>query len=144
MIEPNASTVTHKLRIRATRETVWRYWTDPQRICEWWGVAAELQPEPGGSCIVDLGGGAVMRGEYVELEPFERLVFTFGWDPHPEGPDVPPGSSTVEVTLADDDGETILTLRHTDLPAGEVHRHDEGWAHFLPLLVTSADQTRRG
>ncbi|MBI2706607.1 MAG: SRPBCC domain-containing protein [Actinobacteria bacterium] len=42
--------------------------------------SAELDAGPGGICVVDLGGGAVMRGEYVELVPYERIVFIFGWD----------------------------------------------------------------
>jgi TfoX/Sxy family transcriptional regulator of competence genes len=38
-------------------------------MCDWWGVAAELDPRPGGTCRVELGGGPVMVGEYLELIP---------------------------------------------------------------------------
>ena len=98
------------VRIGAQPETVWRYWTDPVRMCAWWGTTAELDPRPGGVCVVDLGGGAVMRGEYLELVPYERIVFSFGWDPVEGGPDVPPGSTRVEVTLAPDGDGTVLTF----------------------------------
>ena len=66
--------VEHSIRISARPETVWRYWTDPERICDWWGVSAVLDPRPGGICLVRLGGDAVMRGEFVELIPYRRIA----------------------------------------------------------------------
>jgi uncharacterized protein YndB with AHSA1/START domain len=131
-------TVEKVLRIEASPEIVWRYWTDPVRMAEWWGPAADLDARPGGSCVVEMGGGPVMRGEYVEVVPFERLVFTFGWDPMPEGPQVAPGSTRVEVLLAEDAGGTVLTLRHTGLPSAVADEHDGGWGHFLAILAERA------
>ncbi|MEN3271485.1 MAG: hypothetical protein V7636_246 [Actinomycetota bacterium] len=131
-------TVEESVRIAARPETVWRYWTDVDRVCAWWGEAAELDPRPGGACIVEMGGGPVMRGEYVELVPHERIVFTFGWDQTEGAPDVPPGSTRVEVTLTADGDDTILELRHTGLPSAFRTMHGEGWAHFLTQLVSAA------
>jgi hypothetical protein len=64
---PDSRIVEQTVRISARPETVWRYWTDPQRMCDWWGAAAELDPRPGGACRVEMGGGPVMRGEYLDL-----------------------------------------------------------------------------
>lgn len=138
MTDADTSVVEQTLRINARPETVWRYWTDPDRMCDWWGAAAELDPRPGGACVVEMGGGGVMRGEYVELVPHERIVFTFGWDPHAEAPDVAPGSTLVEVTLTADGDDTILALRHTGLPPAAAAEHHAGWSHFLPLLSAAA------
>ena len=138
MTQGEDAVVEQTLRIRARPETVWRYWTDPERMCEWWGAAAQLDPRPGGACVVEMGGGGVMRGEYVELVPHERIVFTFGWDPTAGAPDVPPGSTRVEVTLTADGSDTILALRHTGLPLASTDEHRGGWSHFLPLLATAA------
>jgi uncharacterized protein YndB with AHSA1/START domain len=126
------------VRIAARAETAWRYWTDPRRMCAWWGAAADFNPRPGGACTVEMDGGAVMRGEYVELVPHERIVFTFGWDPTKGAPDIPAGSTRVEVTLTADGDDTILALRHTGLPAAFRALHRDGWGHFLPLLVSAA------
>jgi Activator of Hsp90 ATPase homolog 1-like protein len=57
---PDNDTVEHVIWINARPETVWRYWTDPERICDWWGVSAELDPRPGGTCLVRLGDEAVI------------------------------------------------------------------------------------
>ncbi len=37
-----------------------------------------------------------------------------------------------------DAGDTIMTLRHSGIPASEVGRHNDGWDYFLPLLVEAA------
>jgi uncharacterized protein YndB with AHSA1/START domain len=138
--EADRTVVEQTLRIAARPETVWRYWTDPERMCAWWGSAAELDPRPGGVCVVDMGGeGPVMRGEYVELVPHERIVLTFGWDPfHGTDLGVPPGASRVEVTLTPDGDDTILALRHTGLPPAAAAEHRGGWETFLPLLAAAA------
>lgn len=138
MTDDDTSAVEQTLRIDARPETVWRYWTDPARMCDWWGAAAELDPRPGGACVIEMGNGGVMRGEYVELVPHERIVFTFGWDPHAAGPDIAPGSTLVEVTLTADGDGTILALRHTGLPPAATAEHRAGWSHFLPLLAGAA------
>jgi uncharacterized protein YndB with AHSA1/START domain len=135
MIDRDGWLVEQTMRIEARPETVWRYWTDADRICDWWGESAELDARPGGRCIVNLGGGAVMRGEYVEVVPYERIVFTFGWDAHQLAPAVLPGSTQVEITLVADDGATVMTLRHTGIPSEELGRHDDGWRHFLDRLA---------
>jgi uncharacterized protein YndB with AHSA1/START domain len=136
--DPQTTVVEQTLRISASPETVWRYWTDPERMCDWWGAVAELDPRPGGAYVVEMGGGGVMRGEYVELVPHQRIVFTFGWDPSEGAPDVAPGSTVVEITLTPDGDDTILALRHTGLPPAAAAEHRSGWAHFLPILVVAA------
>jgi uncharacterized protein YndB with AHSA1/START domain len=145
---PEDDAVEHEIWINARPETVWRYWTDPARICDWWGASAELDPRPGGTCLVRLGGDAVMRGEFVELIPYRRIVFTLGWEPADGAPPVPPGSSTVTITLAAGKGGTILTLRHTGLPPAARDMHRSGWSHYLPVLGSAAGrpgaQAQRG
>src|SRR5438477_8028998 len=53
---------------------------------------------------------------------------------------VPPGSTTVEVTLTEDHGETILRLRHTGLPTdAAVQFHSMGWNTTVDRLVIVAE-----
>jgi uncharacterized protein YndB with AHSA1/START domain len=84
-----------------------------------------------------------MAGEYLELVPHERIVFTLGWET-PDGTPTPvaPGSTRVEVTLAADGNATILTLRHYDVPPAAIADHEHGWAHFLALLAEAAAEGR--
>lgn len=77
----------------------------------------------------------VARGEFVEVDPPRRVVFTWGWEGHDR---VPPGSTTVELTLEEDGAATILSLRHSGLPDGEsAALHEEGWTFFIPRLATT-------
>jgi uncharacterized protein YndB with AHSA1/START domain len=131
--------VEQTVHIAARTETVWAYWTDPQRMCDWWGAAADLDPRPGGTCRVEMGGGGVMQGEYVELVPHERIVFTFGWEATEGAPPIEPGSTRVEVTLVPEAGGTTMTLRHSGIPVGQRDEHAGGWGHFLALLVQAAE-----
>ena len=147
MRDEAAGLVAHTVHIDAEPELVWRYWTDPGRLCRWWASSARLDPRPGGEYHADLGGGAVMVGEFVELVPYRRLVFRFGWEGAAGGdpvPAVPPRSSLVEVTLTPEAGGTRLALRHTGLVPEETARHEEGWQHFLGVLADTvlADDDR--
>ncbi|MES9536597.1 MULTISPECIES: SRPBCC family protein [unclassified Actinomadura] len=134
-------TIEQTLHIRARPETVWRYFTDPARLARWWGTA-ELDARPGGTLRVAMHEGPcpVMRGRFVELVPYERLVFTFGWEPKPGAPDIAPEASRVEVTLTPDGDGTKLTLRHSGLPAALDEETSDGWAHLLRRLSETAER----
>jgi uncharacterized protein YndB with AHSA1/START domain len=130
--------VEREIRIDASPETVFAYFTDPARMTRWKGRSATLDPRPGGAYRVEINDRAVVRGEFVEVTPYSRLVFTWGWEgSDPEHP-VPPGSSTVEVVLEPDGGGTLVRLRHRDLPAGQGELHDQGWTHYLGRLGEAA------
>jgi uncharacterized protein YndB with AHSA1/START domain len=119
-------------RIDAPREVVFVYLTDPVKYTKWKGMAAELDPRPGGLYRVRMNSDTVALGEYVAVEPPSRVVFTWGW----EGDEaVPPGSSLVEITLREDGDGTILRLRHSGFPSDEAAAsHREGWAMYVERL----------
>jgi uncharacterized protein YndB with AHSA1/START domain len=124
-------TIEQTVRIAAPPETVWTFWTEPHRLAEWWGSDAEVVAEPGGRFRVVMESGPVMRGTFTALDPPHRLVFTFGWEHNPPGEPLAPESTRVEVTLTPDGGETVLLLRHFDMPATHAADHEKGWRHFV-------------
>jgi uncharacterized protein YndB with AHSA1/START domain len=128
--------VTREVRIKATPETIFEFFTDPGKMTRWKGVDAELEPQPGGRYRVNVTGRDVAVGEYVEIDPPRRVVFTWGWE---GDPNLPPGASTVEITLTPDGDETVVTLTHRDLPEPALAGQTEGWEHFLPRLVEAAE-----
>lgn len=119
--------------IAAPRDLVFAYFTDPARYAQWMGVEARLDPRPDGVYLVHMDGAEVVaEGRFVQVEPPERVVFTFGWR---GSPTVPPGSTRVEITLTEHDGQTLLHLRHSGLPDPEaVSQHGEGWARYVARL----------
>jgi uncharacterized protein YndB with AHSA1/START domain len=120
------------LTIVASPETVWEFFVDPEKLVRWKGMKADLDPRLGGAYLCEVVPGHTARGEYVELDPPHRLVFTWGWD---NQEDVPPGSSTIEVDLTPEGDGTSLRFIHRDLPNAEsVESHAHGWDHYLPRL----------
>jgi uncharacterized protein YndB with AHSA1/START domain len=130
-----ASPVVVEVVVDAAPETIFPFFTDPEKIIRWKGTSAELDPRPGGIYSVDVTQQALARGEYVEVDPFRRVVFTWGW----EGDEtVPPGSSKVEVTLEPAGEATRVRLVHSGLPEDKRDLHREGWDHFLSRLRIAA------
>ena len=133
MTEP----VAQEVRVAAPPERVFAFFTDPAKMVLWMGSAAELNARPGGQFWVDVNPTHAARGEYVEVVPHSRVVFTWGWERGDYV--VPPGSSTVEVTFTRDGDGTIVRLVHRDLPSLETRdAHAGGWALFLPRLADAA------
>ena len=124
--------VTREITVAAPPETVFPYFTDADRMTRWMGTEAELDARPGGIFRVIVAGAHVGRGEFVEVDPPTRVVFTWGWE-NPESV-VRPGTSTVEVTLTEEGEGTRVVLVHRDLPEDQTEPHGHGWAHYLGRL----------
>jgi len=75
----------------APRETVWRAFTDPKLVAQWWGrgnrlVVERMEVERGGHWrFVEHGLDGVhgFEGRFREVAPPERLAQTFEWDGMP-------------------------------------------------------------
>ena len=103
----------------ASRDKVWRAFTDPELVAQWWGRGNPLEIE---RMEVERGGhwryvehsegeSHGFEGRYREVTPEERFERTFGWDGMP-------GYVSVETTELEDlgDGRTkvvVIALFHT-------------------------------
>jgi len=125
--------ISASVRIAAPPEVVFPYFTDPALIVKWIGERADLDARPGGTFALDFAETAA-RGSYLAVEPPHRVVFTWGI---PKDATLPPGSSTVEVVLVADGGETIVSLTHRELPPDLEPSHREGWERCLAVLVAA-------
>jgi uncharacterized protein YndB with AHSA1/START domain len=138
--EVRTEPIVHERQIEASPETVFAFFTDPEKLTRWLAIEATVDPRPGGVVAQTHVGGDgeryFMRGEFVEVSPPSRVVFTWGFENTSLG--VEPGSSTVEVTLEPRDGGTWLRLVHRDLPASERADHDAGWGTMLDRLAAAA------
>lgn len=128
--------------IAASPETVFTLLTDPEQYVRWKGETARLDPRRGGAFDVGFAGGARVLGEYLEVVPNRRVVFTWGWDS--PAAVVGPGGSRVEIDLEPIGTGTRLRLVHRGLPVSERASHTEGWDLFLPRLTAVAEGRQPG
>jgi uncharacterized protein YndB with AHSA1/START domain len=129
--------VVSEVRVEASPEAVFDFFTRPEKLRRWMGLAAETEDRPGGAWRVDFNGrGSVAAGELVEVEPPHRVVFTWGWEQTEAAPfPLPPGGSTVEVTFTPEGDGTRVRLEHRDLPPDLRVFHGFGWEHSLSRLA---------
>jgi uncharacterized protein YndB with AHSA1/START domain len=127
----------------APREEVFRAWTEPELIKQWFGAR---HGRPASDVELDLRVGGSYRitmdplfhrmihavGEFLEVEPPERLVYTFRW----EGMRLDFGDMLVTVEFRDLGDATELALTHDRL-GGVAARafHRFGWTGSLHRLA---------
>ena len=129
--------IERELFIDAPPERVFELLTDAELLIEWMAPEAELDARVGGQIRwTHLEGDSVI-GNFVELVPARRVVFTFGWDRADIA--VPPGSTTVEIDLRPARGGTQLRLVHRGLSGPMADAHAGGWTNYLARLAALAE-----
>jgi uncharacterized protein YndB with AHSA1/START domain len=132
----------------APRPLVFRAWTEPARIAQWWGPhgftnpVCDVDPRPGGTMRIDMRGpdGTVypMTGRYEEIVEPERIVFTASaLDPHGR----PLFVVRNTVVFAEQGRRTIITLTarvvtSTSEAARYLSGQDAGWTQSLERLAS--------
>jgi uncharacterized protein YndB with AHSA1/START domain len=130
-------------RFSAGAHAVFEAWTSDDVLRRWWAPGpdwetpiVEADVRVGGRLRIvtrspdgeEFGGG----GEYIEVTPPERLVFTWIWDGH-EGHE---GSQLIEVEFTDrGDGTTTVVVTNRGLSdEGSKESHRRGWQGSLANL----------
>ncbi|WP_233835616.1 SRPBCC family protein [Paraburkholderia sp. ZP32-5] len=126
-------------RLKAPPARVYAAWTRPELMVRWWGpdggpvLSAEADPRVGGRFRVVFqtlnGDTHDCRGEYREVEPDRKLVFTWEWVTMPER------RSLVTIVLRSIDEGTELNFTHSQF-ADEAARdgHRIGWTTSFDKL----------
>jgi uncharacterized protein YndB with AHSA1/START domain len=150
-----ATAAVHVTReLPARREEVFRAWTQPDLFARWFtppgnsSVSADLDVRPGGSYRITLErtqlvpGTSYIVGEYLEVVPPERLVFTFGWEEPPPLANIQELAtldSRVTVQLRDRGTATEISITHERLESPELRAfHRWGWETTLEQLAAVA------
>ncbi len=131
-----------KRLIKAPRDRVYAAWTDPAQLKQWFGpenvqthdLVADARV--GGEFRWDLvnseGEEMTIHGEFRELQPDKKIVFTWQWDDDEVWEN---HISVVTVELSDRDGGTELRLIHEQLPNEQSRDgHNGGWNSALDKL----------
>ena len=129
------ATLAHSLNrtvvIRATRETVFRYFTDSARWAAGWGAGSSIDARPGGSMRIRYPDGTEAVGEVLDIAAPERIVFSYGYG---SGAPIPAGGSRVTIHLDAHEAGTRVRLVHEMADAAVRDQHIQGWRYQLSLF----------
>jgi uncharacterized protein YndB with AHSA1/START domain len=120
-----------ELTILASRETVFRYFTDRARWERWWGAGSSVEARPGGRMVIRYPDGSEATGEVLEVHPPERIVFTYGYS---SGTMLVPGASRVTIRLESSGRATRLYFTHEVPDAATRDAHVDGWRYHMAVL----------
>jgi uncharacterized protein YndB with AHSA1/START domain len=127
--------------LNAPRESTYRMLTEPAELAKWWGPSGFTMPR----AEVDLrvGGGYRfsmqppdgdlfhLSGEFVEIDPPSRLVYTFRWDE----PDPDDRETVVTLDLDAVGDSTVIALSQGSFTTEErLALHRGGWTDSLQRL----------
>lgn len=132
--------LTLRRRLNASTAKVYAAWTEPSQLMQWMHpfdtvcIHAQADVRVGGRFRVIMrspdGEDHDVSGEYLEVVPGARLVFTWAWRSTPER------ESLVTVMLRADGNATELTLKHERLFDDATRdSHHGGWSGALDHLV---------
>jgi len=114
-------------------EQTYAWLTEPARLRRWQLIAGRLDLRVGGEFRWLISPTHTAVGTVAAAEPGRRLALSWGWEGDKE---VPPGSSTVDITLEPTADGTTVRLVHEGLSDEQAKGHHEGWQHFLQRLRT--------
>src|SRR5712691_11456362 len=134
--------------INAPRDRVYAAWTNPAQLKEWFGpenvqtrdliADARVGGEFRWDLINSEGEEMTVRGEYRELQPGKKIVFSWQWL---DDEDWENQISIVTVELFDREGGTELRLTHEQLPNEQSRDgHTRGWNSALDKLEEFVDK----
>ena len=128
--------LTSEVFIKASPETVFSYLTEQDKAEQWFGEIVDINGTPGGRFHVSTNSGIHATGEFTEVIPHEKVVFTWG-GMH----GMADGESTVEILLTPENGSTQLSLRHYNITLNEAAGDfKDGWKNnAFPLLKLVAE-----
>jgi uncharacterized protein YndB with AHSA1/START domain len=142
--------------IKAPREAVWRAWTDPLRLAEWWVPQPArckvelLEPRAGGAFVTSMSEDGRTYFPHLDAcfliaEENTRLVFTNAVDStyRPVAPQ--PLAMTAMITLLDhpDGTDYRVLVTHADPEAKALHEKlgfVEGWGTVTAQLAMAAER----
>ena len=133
-MSPNNRIFKFETLVQASSALVYEAFTNATSLQEWLCDFATVDPKPGGRIYLYWNSGFYTSGEYTELIPNEKVVFT--WNGRNE-----PAATEIEVKLKRKKGGTLVQLAHKRVGVGakweNVRREAmEGWQSSLENLAS--------
>ena len=109
--------------IKAKAEDIYNAWLASEGHTAMTGSPAKVDGRAGGDFTAWDG---YIWGTFQELEKNRRIVQSWRTSEFPEEAD----DSRVEILLEEKNGETKITITHTNIPEGQADGYKQGWEDF--------------
>ena len=120
------------LVIRAQPATVFEFFRNSDDWAAWWGPGSTIDARPGGRLLIRHPNGIEVAGVVIEIQPPERIVFTYGYV---SGSPIPVGASRVTIRVARHPAGTLVRLSHEFSDEQVRDEHVQGWRFQLSLFA---------
>ena len=124
----------------ASKEKLYKAWTEPEELKQWWKpmdkqlTKVENEITEGGTVRYQFEDNLQVRGEYKEVTPGEKLVYSWIWEVPEES--LHKGEYLLTVSFKDDgDGGSSLDISQQNIMEEHaVKPHQTGWDEALEDL----------
>lgn len=131
--------VQRSILIQAELETVFTFFTNPERWAAWWGAGSSIDPRPGGTVRIRHSNGFESTGEVLEVTPPTHFVFTYSLQ---AARPIPAEESRVTILLEPRGAATLVSVTHEVADAALRDLLPQGWRFHLSLFANAvADVT---
>ena len=135
-----ADTLTVSRVVPGKRNRVFRAWTKPSELKQWWTLgegwttsSVKVDLKVGGKFSFgnesESGGATTITGEFLVVEPPSKLVYTWRF------PGAPPEAGTITVEFHDLGPQTEVVVTHTNVSKEMLLGAIQGWEAALASLI---------
>ncbi len=121
---PKTQTFKFKQTVNAPAAQVYRAFTNSTAIREWLSDGATADARKGGRLYLWWNDGYTAGGEFTTLTPGKKVAFTWRGRGEPE-------ATKVQVSLAEKNGSTVVTVTHSGFGAGKA------WARMIKEMTAA-------
>ena len=139
VMEASTDSVRIEVTLSAPLEAVWKAWTQPDQVTQWWGsdpngkgVSARMDVRQGGLFEISFVDGDqtehTCSGVYREVIESQKLSFTWSWKSEPGV------ESLVTLEMTPENNFTRVLFLHEHLGTGSQHNYLQGWKSTFQKL----------
>ena len=146
MTTPSSRSIRISWKFTQPPVKVWQAWTDPSIVKLWFGsdpngkvLDAKLDVQVNGSFSVTFansdGTEFTAQGIYKEIEPNNRLVFTWGWANQPDVAEL------ISLQFSPNEHGTLMRFEQSNIdPQTTLHNYEEGWRSTFQKLEKALEK----
>jgi uncharacterized protein YndB with AHSA1/START domain len=142
-----AQQVSIQKQFSASRDELYKAWTEENQLKQWWRpmdkelVSVENEIQEGGTVVYTFSNDLKIQGEYKEVQPGQRLVYSWIW----ELPEDSHHKCEYLLTVLfnnKDNGSELQVTQENFKNEHSIQPHQDGWEQALENLTAFLDKIK--